>query len=337
MDKRDYIKLEKFLKRDVNNKKFSALFGNGLEISFNEISKRENDLSSRKKIVAKSIIKKFKKLINDYLKNKEEKKRIRSLGHLVDSFYLRVLYFVSELYIEEIAKKHYKAEEFHKFIKKFESLFTISLDPIIYHNIFNNEDSDGISNFKDGFAGSTPLKADEIMKRMIGAIPFYYLHGAFHILHSLDSGEYKKIIRIKNDDRMLYEIVKEEFIKMLEAESVDKSDFESSALISSNYHKKGMMCRIDDYKRHCFDKLREVENLFVFGCSFHDDHHILKALAESTKLKNLYICFKGKEKNKDLYVRENIQKALKELGYEVLLGKIIWVKSDSFGKLFWKD
>ncbi len=337
MAKRDYIRLEKFLKEDVDNKKFSALFGNGLEISFNEISERKNDLSSKKKIVADIIIKKFKKLVKDYLKNKEEKKRIRSLGHLVESFHIRVLYFVSELYIDEAAKKYYKADEFHKLIKKFESLFTISLDPIVYHNIFNNEDSGDISDFKDGFSGSVPLKADEIMKRMSGAIPFYYLHGAFHILHSLDLGKYKKIVRSKNDGKKLYQKVKEEFVKMLEANSVDSSNFESSALISSNHHKKGMFCKIDDYKRKCFDKLKEVENLFVFGCSFHDDHHILKVLGESTRLKNLYICFKGKESNHDLDVRVNIKKALKEIGHELLLDKVIWVKSDSFGKMFWKD
>ncbi len=328
-----------------SSKEFAVLFGNGLSNIFT------NKLSFSQKEKTQEIINKFIAFGQEYVS--KEKNYVRSPGHLLESFYNRLAYFVAERYIDDYKDIGFAHQEVKRLLKKFKAVYTINMDPIVYRNIFGDRSSDTgedrkKSIFCDGFCHFEKDKwfEKEKMKKCFetsGLIPVFYLHGAFHILHKAynemnqdHTTGYTKIISEPHiGGKNLYEVVEEKYKELMDDKKLDVTNEESSVLISSNYFKKLHHVDHDDYKKYCFDQLLNEKKLFIFGCSFKDDHHILKKLADSESIKEIYIGYKESESDKDYDTRDNVKKAIEDLRRSKLISphsdietKIQYMKTD---------
>ena len=103
----------------------------------------------------------------------------------------------------------------------------------------------------------------------------------------------------------------------------------------------------DKYMSLAFDNLKSLRNIFIFGCSFKNDHHILLKLAESDNLDRVYIGINAEDKNDtNLSTKTNIEKAFRDLldidsslkdKIRNLESRIIWVDTSDFATVVWVE
>lgn len=326
------------------SKEFAVLFGNGLSEVFFEHHKREKLFL--KEYMPKKILDAFNSKISEYLKLKDEDRYLHSPGAFAEIFNLRFAEFIVDIYVNEIRDKRTKEDELRNFIELFNSIFTINLDVVLYHNIFDEQSN---TDFVDGFWEvrnkdfSEMSSIENCFKKNTTKIPLLYLHGAFHIVKNIYNNRYTKIIR--NTEALPNEILNRFAIQLDETDYyLAKNPEIPHVCLTSNWVRKHALISNDPYFRFAFDKLKNVENLFIFGCSFKNDHHILIKLAESEELKNLYIGFNSDETDTKLKTKDNVELALKELvefDYELtdkvakLKNKIIWVETSDFSDVIW--
>lgn len=266
-----------------------------------------------------------------------------------------------------------------EFLKLFDNVFTLNFDPVIYLNILNDKLSSEF--FIDGFKGNTHLTVKDIVSRIEKnksnnpiKVPLYYLHGAYYILlHS--NNRYVELSKIvagnisKNSiNRRVHD---EKFIK-LSSEAIHEifDDWKCNIPLKKNIslvlttraeHKKAEI-DLDPYLDYVRDKLAEVKKLFIFGCSFEFDSHILELLALSEDLETVFISYLENEQTEYLDTRKNLSKSIcqlisvrknqllykkskkliKNLNDEIeklkkFENKIIWVETSDFSNVIWEE
>ncbi len=202
------------------------------------------------------------------------------------------------------------------FLGCFGSIYTLNYDYFSYVSIFSNKQD---TKFKDGFCAkasleesefTTPLEFVDIEKcledKQNKLIPFYFLHGAFHIIQD-KTGKYKKVKRSSSKTfaqnvKAIYELIDlglEGF-----SSAPDKIKVPDPVLVfSGRTCYKNATLEDDKYLKHSLKKLSEEEKAFTFGCSFKLDTHILDAILEplkNGKKKEIYLGWYSEEDKKTI-------------------------------------
>lgn len=213
----------------------------------------------------------------------------------------------------------------HSFLDNFTNIFTLNYDSLSYR-IFSyffepNKVHKNSKIFIDGFNGLTPTKIKAI-KNSLGIKNkekssdyknrFFFVHGAFHImLKKNDNSYYKLSINDAESSSTLSNKI-EELINILTLPqfSNDKEKFIERPLLifEDRSDVKKILIEKDDYLKMCYEELEKTSgHVFVFGCSFERDAHILEALFHPPH-KDLYIAYlEG-----DNHTKDNVKAFLKK-------------------------
>ncbi|MGN6670284.1 MAG: DUF4917 family protein, partial [Candidatus Nucleicultricaceae bacterium] len=202
-------------------------------------------------------------------------------------------------YMKNLKKnEHPNTYKIDQFLRNFTKVFSLNYDTLSYRIFSNFFGNPGDQRFSDGFRGKEPLTTDQIKDNIkLEKKRFYFPHGAFHIMcKGSTNGPYHKIsIHRHNFYTTLKGSIKN-IIKMLinsDPASNDTNEIERPLLIFEDRPdvKKAIIMK-DAYLSRCYKTLKEkvTGHVFVFGCSFERDTHILEALLLGTK-KDLYIAY----------------------------------------------
>lgn len=245
------------------------------------------------------------------------------------AFRVEMLFIILMYYMDRIQHTVIKSKGLRKLLLKFNSVFTLNYDPIIYWNMPDCDDRWG--DFIDGFNGKVDVSIEKIKSNFdcnaIGK-PVYYMHGAFHIIEK-DVGGKSHYYKIESDGTLLFSAKKkfEEIIGHFREYEEDHYD-DPTPLISTHSHFKGASIYRDDYLKYCIQKFKKAEKLLIFGCSFENDQHILEAIQKS-RIRELYVCYKDKGHKARL---ENIIEKVKK-------GKAVikYIDSSDIADIIWTD
>lgn len=171
--------------------------------------------------------------------------------------------------------------------------------------------------------------------------PFYYLHGAFH-LYFREENNITKYWKISTDtsSNECMEKLKDSIEKIINhlVESKNKiSTLEKInrplLIFEDRSDVKRTLIEKDAYLKMCYEELEKTSgHVFVFGCSFERDAHILEALFHPPH-KDLYIAYlEG-----DNHTKDNVKAFLKQKSPEQSsCVSIFWVKVELSEKhLLW--
>lgn len=269
------ISFEKFLNLEL--KKISLLFGNGLLLSHPEEAVRSSFLLSKDE--HREITKKLYESVEDYIKS--QKTNCCPEEHLN---YIRKFYG-AEVFIKYLEKQNSLTNLYYSrctnFIKKFKSIYTLNYDTFTYACRQG-------ANLIDGFKGESYIPISALKNRIEQdnkGIPFYYLHGAFFILTRTceDKREslYKKIKSTEGDlSGTLIEIYKKltsDYQKSI-IESLPQPEEDLVLIFAGQHFQKHTDIKNDPYLNYCMEQFKNEANIFSFGCSFKFDKHLLDAL-----------------------------------------------------------
>jgi hypothetical protein len=251
----------------------------------------------------------------------------------VEMLFISLMYYIDNLH--NLKNGRIKSNNLRGFLKRFKSIFTVNYDPIIYWNIF---EQNNITNFTDGFCLNVAIPVSEehnkqtIYQRISteekkGKIPIYYLHGAFHIFENNE----KKYSKLKyGSNKPLLNQSKNKFEKILDEFRLysGHSSEQPTCVMASNHNFKRAWIKEDPYLNYCFKQLRKVKKLLVFGCSFKNDGHLID-IFKNQELEKLWVCYKD-DKHKA---------SLKEIfkDYAEVESKITWIDSSDIQEIIWKN
>lgn len=195
------------------------------------------------------------------------------------------------------------------------SIFTLNYDPLLYFEILKlledskckhfdgfiiNGDSgrDGcISNFpnpNNHFLNQQYIKCKIEKDTRSNIIKVFYVHGSW-------------FIQANNED----ELAKLDFSSGSADVTVD-SLFENGRrpflILEDRWRTKRAILEGDPYLKFCYDHLSQIQgSLLIFGCSFSNDEHILKAISENGKLQKIYITYLT-QRDLDRLKKDNLAK-----------------------------
>lgn len=182
---------------------------------------------------------------------------------------------------------NHQVKSINKELKGFKHIFTLNYDLLLYWLIM--EDIDG---FKDGFTNVVNGY------QCLGEYDFNinYLHGGLHIFEGFLDDDYEIVKIKKGDQSSLSEQVKGFIAQGWYPVTVAEGDWEGKMkIINSNY-----------YLKKCYRKLKRLKgDLYIFGCSFQQDDHILKAISKSY-LKDINIGIRNLSEEKCGIIYHNI-------------------------------
>lgn len=313
------------------SKEFAILFGNGLLTSHPKLGEQFN--FCYKCIIKNELFKEFSKFPNS--------ENITSLENSVTVLKYLLLDILLKKYIGIMNGEASKLKNVNlkSFMKCFNPIFTLSYDPVIYLNIF---DKDASTSFSDGFQGSKKLLIEEIKPQSNNQ--FFYLHGALHIIADVKNNRFYKLTKT-NENSMLKEI--ENKIQEIFTYWKEKRELEENLTLVfavKPHYKEAEIIR-NPYLNMCFDRFKKVKKLFIFGCSFEFDTHIISALVKSKEIENIFISFL-KDLNPMLNSKRNFKKKLRKLvdrgelsskDFEEFNNKIIWVDTSDFAAVVWGE
>lgn len=193
-----------------------------------------------------------------------------------------------------------------EFLKKFKAIYTLNYDLFSYVCQFASYPSPFF--FSDGFSDEPiELKQIQMRQKESGKIPYYYVHGAFHIFQKPCCKKYEKIVsngKFEEFPDKIMQKYNEIDAKLYECQpgqsATDQLDDPIIVFSSRSSYKEGAIFD-DGYLKYCLESLSEEKRIFTFGCSFIHDQHLLEKIlcANATKDKEIFIGFysdKSKEK-----------------------------------------
>ncbi len=148
--------------------------------------------------------------------------------------------------------------------------------------------------------------------------PFYFLHGGFHIYRMGSDKENYRYFKVQTG-KSSFQNYQKELKKRIEeiTEIVIKGHKPNAKTIGPlfvfedrSWVKEKVIYR-DPYLSVCFDSLKKLQgHLFIYGCSFERDQHILKAILKSA-CNEIYISYlkndeQPKNRVRDYLHSENI-------------------------------
>lgn len=245
-------------------------------------------------------------------------------------------------YMKNLKKNEYpNTYKIDQFLVHFTKVFSLNYDTLSYRIFSRFFDPSDKKRFSDGFRGKKSLRREKIQTNIESETnKFYFPHGAFHIMYESKSPEIYHKISINGDNfhKMLKSSI-HTIIETLTNSDPKPTNTEKIPLPLLIFEdrpdiKKAIIMK-DDYLRLCYQALQKTSgHVFVFGCSFERDTHILEALLLGEK-KDLYIAYwhkdeKIKETVKKIFPEHSEELASKEVFYE----HITWVKIEA-GESIW--
>ena len=161
-----------------------------------------------------------------------------------------------------------------KFIKRFDKVFTVNYDLLLYWVIARTDR--GRTRWHLGF--ESPADQENPWGRWEPHVDqnVFFLHGAFHLFSSVDDDTQTSLIYVKYGERP---------IMSLEArigQAVNTRGLPIIVFEGTAKEKKARIARTP-YLAAAFEKLKELQGtLFVYGLSMKQDTHLLEAIAESS-------------------------------------------------------
>ena len=349
METNNETTIEKFLNKlkEENKKDISVLIGNGLGKS-HPVYKKAFEFDS------KDILIEMNNMIAKDLSEENKRQTIICPEDFFKIYRIEFLIACLEHYIKSLdLETHYaylKDSGLREFLKKFDKIFTTNYDPIIYWNIFDDDDQGfGITktDFKDGFGKedkSYENIENTLLKKHNEKKPIFFLHGAFHIFEKINdfnsqtleekkkNTSYKKLsfdTRFMGDKKRFILCQSQGEISTIKQNynsENQKLKYDITCVMASKPKFKKAWIDDDPYLSLCFEELKKVKKLLIFGCSFRNNSHIVDALKKGNNIDKLYLCYK------DSKARENLKQTFKDFE-----GKITWIDSSKIEEIIWRN
>jgi hypothetical protein len=288
----------------ILNGRSHLLLGNGFSIACDPIFKYEKlydaavsaGLSGRAQAV-------FQRLGTN---NFEAVMRLLEDGHWLAKNYdlirgnnselLNDLEIIKRALVEAVAKSHLentgkvseqKKQSAVKFLKPYHNVFTASYDLLLY---WLNMSASDPPPYGDGFRGEweDPAAETVVFTEHLRDNPgTFFLHGALHLF--VANGEVRKHCWCRSHKPLTHLI----------REGLDTNLY--PLFVAEGKHEKKLeQIHRSGYLSYCLSKLTRIENrLVVFGLSFGEsDTHLLNAIADNAKIKELYVGLFGNADSK---------------------------------------
>lgn len=314
------------LQEDSLEKNF--LFGNGLNRSIPEIGQNFNYSSIISYVEIKSILDGLNSKLTPYKTNDSDfdlEKVIEIVGNSKSEMITKFIDNFVEKHPSYRDFKQYK-EKLSLFIRKhdFSNIFTLNYDlflywTILYSNKLNTNNREYVDGFWYGLLRNDAKEQQKIQSKRSrfgrGFRPnIFYLHGTI-FLYKGKQYKPKKIVKSNND-------IKRNLKKYIQ-DNIDEHNFPLIVLEGNSTTKESIM-RDKNFKAYgdfCKENLKQIKGLLlILGCSFEQDGHILKYIAENKKLEKIYLTITCDQE------KSNISSKISE--YCDVLEKITWVKID---------
>lgn len=222
-------------------------------------------------------------IIDLFLDNDSKVQEI--INHQIKSIRLGLANSISKIHpkhqYDKISNESYNACA--KFIKKFEYIFTMNYDLLLYWAQMN--DNELKSMLVDGFWNVINEKNYWDIKMQDNLFHYakciYYLHGALHLFtdskDETDQLPYK--IKKSKDNWLIHDI----------KEQISNGSMPLCVTEETAGYKMDRIYK-NHYLTHCYQELLEKEGaIFTFGVSFKHDEHIINALKSNKKIIKIYV------------------------------------------------
>lgn len=171
-----------------------------------------------------------------------------------------------------------KIESAAKFISKYQTVFSLNFDLLIYY-VINRAREKSIVFFNDGFGmNHWDPYGDLIFNNNFNQKNIFYLHGSLMLFKS-ESGDVLKVKRKKEES-----IIQQLNIHL-------ENDLRPYIICAGSAHEKIKQLKATRYGRTGFNSLSKIHGpLVLFGCSMsHQDLHLMWALKHNDNIKDIYI------------------------------------------------
>lgn len=206
-------------------------------------------------------------------------------------------------------KRKYNTE---KFLSKFDRIFTLNYDPLMYFEFLKLLEDEKLKH-QDGFKGERFIKQKTIIQKLKDSEHFFvHLHGSWFIQNNQENNHLKKLNFRSNSE------------KSWTLEDLFNNNNSSPYIIlEDRWRVKEAIINSDSnpYLKFCYEQIKEkIENLLVFGVSFKNDDHILKAICSNPNLHEIFITYRYKKE------RVEIKQKISQVYSEDCLEKFTFVK-----------
>lgn len=316
----------------------ALLLGNGLGLSYPNL-----EISSAFQFNVYEIIGRLQNFITEFQKKDllEDGKIIKNPEIFLHIIRLAALEEILDHYIQKISLESTKtnAKKLKNFLAFYDSVFTINYDILTYKIFQPFFEPSSDKQFIDGFNGAWNVEDDKkLLCSKITDIEskirnkenaFYFLHGRFHIYRKGNDEENYEYCKIKTNKDALndYKNYLKKNIKkirdlVIEGRKQEPDTISPLIVFEDRFWAKNYVINNDPYLRMCLDDLKKFNGeLFIYGCSFTRDKHILEAL-KGSQINKIYIS----------YLENRDENALKGLNDKDLT----WVKiEDNEKSLIW--
>lgn len=303
----DEITLDKYLETLKNEtKERTLLFGNGLGLSHPDaVVRRAFEFDGLRtsidmqKFLCRWIFQSDPSTLGD-LKNPEIFLQI--IRH-------QTILEVLDGYMKNLKKNEYpNTYKIDQFLVHFTKVFSLNYDTLSYRIFSRFFDPSDKKRFSDDFRGKKSLRREKIQTNIESETnKFYFPHGAFHIMYESKSPEiYHKISinghqfhkMLKSSIRTIIETLTNSDPKLTNTEKIPLP----LLIFEDRPDVKKALIEKDDYLNLCYQALQKTSgHVFVFGCSFERDTHILEALFHPP-CKKLYIAYR----EGDIKTKQNV-------------------------------
>jgi len=283
----EIINFEEFCTELSNNKgKFAFLTGNGLGLSH-----PDRVLRALFNFHRDEVNKHLKQnLTSNFLKGIECPEE--ALGRFRDLLVMTIFNsYVDKQFVNTL---HLGAASAHlyEFVKNFKILYTLNYDLLMYYSIIkgleNNEE------VFDGFHGDQWINETKFTSNFQKGeknerLGLLHIHGAYTHFTTPRKQEQK----IKKIKPFLIRDAYETFQNQILQNTGEQIESIPLVAIAGRSDVKELIIKRNFYLQFCFEKLQQEELIFVFGCSFKKDEHILKAImdTETHTNKEIYISY----------------------------------------------
>jgi len=200
------------------------------------------------------------------------------LGEFREELMGAILMSYSSKLKENLGLIHHYRDSLSEFIKNFKSLYTLNYDGLIYQAVIAELISEYSSkHFRDGIFGGDKyvLEAsviDNLSYNKNGHIRLFYPHGSLHIFSN------------HNESMPMLKKIPATDIQ----EKIENSEL-PLIVMAGREDLKEVQIKKSRYLQYCLETLAKEKSVFVFGCSFEKDAHILIKLLKNISEKRLFI------------------------------------------------
>lgn len=264
---------------------FAFLFGNGFPMSHPREGVRECFVLSKEDL--KDIVNKIPNYFKPFFENDSADNDICPETSLN---FIRIIYGIETFKrYQEKQKNSLKELRPTKFLERFKAIYTTNYDLFSYYSIFPPYPDK--TKFTDGFDARNELSGAKIGMRLNenkDKIPFYFLHGAYH-LYVDNNGNYGKYRNKYNNKDFSDELLKI-YDKLLDESKLNPFHMpEKNPLLifsSRSCYKNGAVEK-GKYFSLCMERLSSEVKILTFGCSFKIDKHILDSILIKSQNKHV--------------------------------------------------